>query len=155
MKKIKHVVLLTIMLTVVVGFSSCKKEKGEKIPFTTIAKGEKAGIPEQSTIIHTQEEWKELGIAMHSDFDEIEIDFETHKIIVVIDEVRPCVGFSITIVRVTEYLNKIVVSIDLTTPLGPCLSALTQPYHIVKIPKTIKKIQFQYHKKQLTKNETQ
>ena len=98
----------------------------------------------QNTVITTKLEWDALLAVMSSpnpmpSLDEI--DFEQFQVIAVIDAVRSSAGWSIDITDITEYDDKIVVTYS-NLSAGGIATVLTQPYHIVKISKSDKKIEF-------------
>ena len=112
------------------------------------------GISEQKTIYNESTNWNlllnqiedyylPLGedyLAQH--FLETNIDYTNYTVIAVFDRVYGNGGHSIDITNITEYENTIVVTVEnLLTGNGS--SVITQPYHIVKIPKTNKPIIFQ------------
>jgi len=103
---------------------------------------------QQNIIITNKTEWDNFIVGMNNpnnlsnNFTEINIDFNNFQIIAVFDNVKQTGGFSIDITNVVENPNNIVVTIKhLFT--GGDNTIITQPYHIVKIPKTSKPIVFQ------------
>ena len=132
-------------------FSFCaEKGEQEKISFIQIGKGNlygdgREGIPKQDIMIATQEEWENLKTAMNSSqsFNEIEIDFNKYLIIAVFDKIRDSGGCEIDISKITNFSDKIVVTVNTNCSMtAPTI--MTQPYHIVKILKTIKRIEFEH-----------
>ncbi|WP_297868401.1 protease complex subunit PrcB family protein [uncultured Flavobacterium sp.] len=112
------------------------------------------GISEQKTIYNESTNWNlllnqidsyylPLGedyLAQH--FIETNVDFTNFTVIAVFDQVYGGGGHSIDITNITEYESNIVVTVEnLLTGNGS--SVVTQPYHIVKIPKTTKPIVFE------------
>jgi hypothetical protein len=75
-------------------------------------------------------------------FTETNIDFNNFMVIVVIDIGYSNVGHSIDITNIVEYETNIVVTLQ-NLQTGNEQSVATQPYHIVKIPKTTKPIVFE------------
>ena len=112
------------------------------------------GISEQKTIYNEPTNWNlllnqiesyylPLGddyLAQH--FLETDIDFTNYTVIVVFDQVYGNGGHSIDITNITEYENNIVVTVE-NLLTGNASSVITQPYHIVKIPKATKPIVFE------------
>jgi hypothetical protein len=77
-----------------------------------------------------------------STFSETAIDFTTYQIIATIDRQRPDTGHSVNIDTVTENENDIIVNFSLQNS-GDGFTAIIQPYHIVKIPRSSKPVIFQ------------
>jgi hypothetical protein len=75
-------------------------------------------------------------------FDETDIDFSAYQVIAIFDEIHGSGGWSIDITGIVEYSDKIVVRVT-HLKTGYFSAVLTQPYHIVKIPVSDKKIVFQ------------
>lgn len=112
------------------------------------------GISEQKTIYNESTNWNLLlnqidsyylpfGINyMEEYFTETNIDFTNFTVIAVFDQVYGNGGHSIDITNITEYENNIVVTVE-NLLTGNASSVITQPYHIVKIPKTTKPIVFE------------
>lgn len=105
-------------------------------------------IPQQNTIILNNVEWDQLKAQMDSfnvvstNFSETNIDFNNYLIIAVFDQIYGNNGHSIDITNIVEYENNIVVTVE-NLQTGNSQSTITQPYHIVKIPKTTKPIVFE------------
>ena len=125
-----------------------------KITPILIAQGDLSGngaesIPQQNIVITNNEDWENLKTAMNSYrdnttqyyFSEEYIDFLQYQVIAVFDEVKTHGGFSIDIVEITEYSDKIVVEVS-KLKQGGLLCVITQPFHIVKIPISNKEIVF-------------
>ena len=112
------------------------------------------GINQQNTIITNETDWNNLknqidlyyqlfGINYTEQyFAETTIDFTNYTVIAVFDQVYGNGGHSIDITNITEYENNIVVTVE-NLLTGNASSVITQPYHIVKIPKTTKPIVFE------------
>jgi hypothetical protein len=105
------------------------------------------GISKQNTVITTETEWENLQTAMNTvnnvtdGFAETDIDFSKYQIIAVFDEIRPNGGWTIDITDITEYTDSIVVSYT-NLEIGNGTKVITQPFYIVKIPKSNKMIVF-------------
>ena len=112
------------------------------------------GVNQQNTIINNESDWNNLknqidlyyqlfGINYTEQyFAETTIDFTNYTVIAVFDQVYGNGGHSIDITNITEYENNIVVTVE-NLLTGNANSVITQPYHIVKIPKTTKPIVFE------------
>jgi len=148
----KHILLFSILIWSVL---SCDNNSLEETPLTmiNIYKGELYGngqenISKQNTVIKNTSDWDELMDKMNSvnnvteRFSETNIDFSNYIIIAVFDEVKMYGGHSIDITSITEHDENIIVSVENLLP-GGLAAVITQPFHIVKIPKTNKPIVFE------------
>ncbi len=120
--------------------------KGEKI-------GAGLGITQQNTVITNQATWTAFLNSLVdtncpgcynviSTFTTTTIDFANYNVIVCIDVVRESSGGNeITIVGINENQNTI--NISLAHFIGGLALTTSQPYHIVRIPKSTKPIVFQ------------
>jgi len=146
--------LFILVLTIFIG---CIKNDDEFLSFTIspilIGNGDLGGngkenITKQKLIISSNETWVELMNKMNSvnyetaNFTETEIDFSNFIILAVFDEIKMSGGYTIEITSVVENQNNLTVTIHLLSPKGVAPGVITQPYHIVKIPKTEKIIFF-------------
>lgn len=127
--------------------SECNKE----IPFTTIAIGTLSGIKDyQNLVVRSTEEWTKLW-AKHKTMygpppplPTPSIDFTSSLIISIFRGTQSTGGYSIEITSIQEMENRIVVTYETEDP-GPSdfvTLALTQPFHIIEIPFTTKKVEF-------------
>ncbi len=149
----------TLILSIVLFLSySCNNNNEENIftPQTItpvlIGKGE-LNIPfnninvQQNIVINNQIDWNDfitiLGNSGNpsSILSETIIDFNNFEVIAIFDNVKPTGGNSIDITNIIENIDNISITIqrlqngDTTIP--------TQPFHIVKIPKSTKPVVFQ------------
>jgi len=119
---------------------------------TLIGKGElygngKEGIIKQNLVISDKTEWDKLLLAMNSvnsvsnRFTETDIDFSKYQIIAIFDQIQSSGGWTIDITDITECQNEIAVTVENLHKYG-VTCVMTQPYHIVKIPVSGKKIVF-------------
>ena len=128
---------------------SCTKDSVPFIPapigFTEIAKGYIAGkqnIPESCTLINNAVEWKDLITQMDlsmnvlAEINEQDIDFENYSVVALFLEVKGSI-WEVQIDEMMEFEHEIQLS---TSEIQSFLSAISQPYHIVKIPKTEKNL---------------
>ena len=130
-------------------------EKPTTMPFVLVGKGSLYGngrehIAKQNMVITTSTEWNRLIGSMNSvnngsgNITEEDIDFSQYQVIAVFDEIRGSGGWSIDITDITEANNIVVTYTNLETGKGATTDNMTQPYHIVKIPVSSKKIVFKY-----------
>ena len=75
-------------------------------------------------------------------FTETKIDFSKFTVIAVFDAVKTSGGHSIEL-DIKPNTENVVVEVSRKSPDGMATSVMTQPYHIVKIPKTDLPIVFQ------------
>ena len=144
------------MLLLAGSFTSCtEKEKYEQIPFIQVAKGSLPQCGDYcvyqkiNAIFTFEEEWERFKTAIDRDskvtdgFSETEIDFDKNQIIAIIGEFRTYV-WDINITCITEYSDKIVVTVTEENTKGITFPSETQPYQIIKIPILTKRVEFKY-----------
>jgi hypothetical protein len=106
------------------------------------------GVDQQNIVINTTADWNDLitlfdaANDVSSSFTETDIDFTNFTVIVAIDEVRGNGGHDLDIEVNSNSANIIVTVTDLI-PQGNATTVITQPYHIVKIPKNTLPVVFQ------------
>ena len=133
--------------------SSENKAKMTKEAIVLIGKGNlygsgSEGIQKQSLVITSSEEWKDLlnkinAVNKVSDsFSETNIDFSKYTVIAVFDEVKNSGGHSLNLV-IQETKDKFLVEVLRKSPDGIATSVMTQPYYIVKVPKSELPITFE------------
>ena len=154
--------LIALILLFGAAFFSCKKgEKGEEIPFIEIWRfselcGEER-YEKQDRVISSQYEWENLlidvdfescirwpGGAPWDFLSKMKNDFDVYQRIVVIDELRGPMGRGFEITKITDYAEKVVVTVTETLPKGGMDYGTAQHYQIVKMPATTKKIEFKH-----------
>lgn len=130
---------------------SSKMNQAEDI--VIIAKGElygagAEGISKQNLVISSQKEWQQWVDKMNAvnkvsdGFSTTDIDFTTHRVLAVFDEVKSTGGHSIEI-DLSETEENIIAKITSHSPDGMATSVMTQPYCIVKISNTSLPVVFQ------------
>jgi hypothetical protein len=112
-----------------------------------IGKGIHSGNALQSNLVITnQADWLQLmnslTSANTSNFTETNIDFNNFQLLVSIDGTRPNTGYSIDISNVIENITNITATVSILNS-GNGFTVLSQPFHIVKIPKSTKPVVFQ------------
>lgn len=145
-----------------VAFVSCQPsevapEANKEITFTkdldflVIAQGNLNGsenIEKSNLIIQDNTSWEGLINKMNSvnnvsnKFIETNIDFSSYTLIAVFDEVYGNGGHSIDVISVKENDFNVIVKLDRLLK-GDLTSVITQPFQIIKIPKTTKQIIFE------------
>lgn len=122
----------------------------KNIPFTTLGKSFMTSyqtIPQQNIVITNQAQWtnllNQITPLTWQPLTTTNVDFTTDIVIAVLDNNdRPHSGFSITINSIIENENHVVVDFS-TMGSQNGYAVLTQPYHIVKIPRQAKPFIFQ------------
>ena len=125
-------------------------ESKTPIMISQIGKGEMVGkdIPQQNTLITNSTQWNNFLTILNNPnnisngFTETNIDFNQFMVIAVIDQVYLNGGHSVDIITVDEDPQNIFVDVEKLLP-GNLTAVVTQPYHIVKIPKSTKPVIFQ------------
>lgn len=151
----KH--LLLLLCSILLISNSCRNEQEENIEsknqvsFQLIGKGNLMGssyAPPQNTVITNSTQWNNFlnqidGPNNHpsSSFTETNIDFNQFMVILVVDAVYPNGGHSVDIMTVDENAQNIEVDVEKLLQ-GDVTAVITQPYHIVKIPKIAKPVVF-------------
>ncbi|MGO3707762.1 MAG: protease complex subunit PrcB family protein [Mesonia hippocampi] len=122
-----------------------------EITYDGLAGAGQEGILQENKVISTVLDWQ--GLIDDIDYLEggnepiltvlqnVSVDFQQEEILAVFDEVKTTGGYSIDIVNVVEHEKKVVVTIDRLKKGGDA-TVITQPFHIVKIPKLNKPVAF-------------
>lgn len=125
-------------------------ENKNQINFQLIGKGNLIGnyVNPQNTIITNSIQWNNFLNQIDSttyqtsaSFITTYINFNEFIVIVVVDEIYPSGGHSIDITKMEDYPKYIDINVEKSLK-GNVTSIITQPYHIVKIPKTTKSLLF-------------
>lgn len=128
--------------------------KNEEGGFTSLSKGSlfgdgAEGFKKENIVISSKEEWVSFLSKMDttnkvSKTFKDAIDFSKEMILVSMDKVRNSGGFSVEIMEVVYEDDAIFVKVKTKgpTPKDMVVTAIMQPYHIVKINKTKKEIKF-------------
>lgn len=104
-------------------------------------------IEKSNVVIENTTSWNDLIDKMNTvnnvsdDFTETDIDFSQHIVIAVFDKIYSNGGHTIDIINITESEINLTIKID-NLMTGDDTQVITQPFHIVKIPKTKKQIIF-------------
>ena len=110
------------------------------LPGDSLGKFEKENL-----VIKTEKDWKSFlkKAEVANQMDDL-IDFSKSIIVVAIDSQKNTGGFSVEISKIKEEKSKLLVTIESKgpKPTDMVTMVLTQPIHIVKIPKTKKDIVF-------------
>lgn len=155
MKKVILSIFKVFILMLVLGITSCSNDGSELnlVEFTQIGQNNLYGngeenITKQNLVILESNSWNELIDILNTvnyvseEFTETNIDFDNFIVIAVFDKIYGNGGHSIDIIKITENENKVIVTIENILE-GNDTSIMTQPFHIVKIPKTDKLLIFE------------
>lgn len=110
--------------------------------------GSSQGVNQQNITITNETDWNALITLLDAvnpvsdSFTETDINFNDFTLIVAIDQVRPNGGHELDI-AINSNSENIIVTVTDISPQGNATTVITQPYHIVKIPKTTLPIVFQ------------
>lgn len=150
MKQIISLIILSFV------FTGCpqNKLKPKSNDFITLYKGVlhgagEEGFKEENCIIESEKEWKEFLSRLDrtnkisNGFGD-EIDFSENTVIAVFDSVKTTGGHSIMVSKLEVESEELIVYIEKTAPKPTDMvtMALEQPFQIIKIGKTDKKIVF-------------
>jgi hypothetical protein len=129
------------------------QETVKSISFELVGKGNlggagEEGIFESNVIVQTRAEWDALISKMDATnieskhFEIQDIDFGSSTVLACFDKVQGTGGHSIKIYEIIEGHQELSVHIKKSAPNEMATSVMTQPYYIVVIDKTTKKIVF-------------
>jgi len=145
----------TIILILSIFFAtSCSNDddiqadQSTPINFTEIGKGY-TGLNDNSSqnlFITTEAEWNNLLNYLPNDvvddFNETNVNFNEYNIIAIISQNQPDTGHSLCITNIEENDNTVFIFSEIQNS-GSGFTAIVQPFHIVKMPKTDKTIEFE------------
>jgi len=122
---------------------------GKRLPIVAEWKGNHCGVTEPKRVVITnEEEWAELWRRVHTvriPAPELPtVDFSKNMVLAVFMGQKPTSGYGVQITEVTRANGEIVVKVKETTPPKGAivLQVLTQPFHIVVVPKVEGKVRF-------------
>jgi hypothetical protein len=149
----KQIIFIFSILFVFVSCNSDDSDnKSSNVTYSEILKGDiyngKDSNPKGNLVIKDQTTWNDvlskmnLILPANMIFPDTNIDFTKYQVIAVFDQVRNYGGYSIDITKITETRNRIIVKVEQLKP-GGIATVITQPYHIIKMPKNDKKIVFE------------
>lgn len=151
------------ILLLTVGLFSCEKEcpnpnpnppQTTPIVVNTISQNilygsSEEGFTEENRVINDSVTWNAFKAQMNTvneatlEFSEQNIDFSQWTVLASFDQVRPSGGFAIDYASVVENENNVIATVEQIGPGdGMVTTVITQPYVVVKIPKTSKTVIF-------------
>lgn len=147
----------TLIMMVALAFFGCSSDgdgpRGQ-VDFSLVGKGAlhgngAEGIDASHQVISDPAAWEQLMDKMDSvndesgGFERTGFDFSTHQLLAVFDQIRSSGGHVIEIARILENDAALVVEVVTDPGSGEITQIMTQPYHIVSIPKTDRPIVFE------------
>ena len=146
--------LFLLVLTIFIGYDN-KDDDFISLTISPILIGDgnlygngKENITKQNLIISSNNGWTDLMDKMNSannetdHFTKTEIDFSHFILLAAFDEIKMSGGYAIEITSIVENRHDLTVTIHRHMPNGGVYTVITQPYYIVKIPTTDKRIIF-------------
>ena len=146
---------IVIIAALVLAFTGCQSDDGTSpvitdpvtIEFTQVAKNELYGDGEENIeggiqIINSDNEWQALlqkitaVNVLPENFGDTNINFSEFTVIAAFDDLQMSGGRYITITSVVKTNEALIVTADNTMEEPDGALVITQPYHIIKIPKT-------------------
>jgi len=144
------VVVLSVTMVTAAAFGFAKKKPPVVIEFTTIESGALSGVTEpMDLVVKGESEWDYLWDLTHRNLvpkpDLPKIDFKKEMVLASLMGERTSSGYKIEICAVT--LEEGIIEVKVKNHETPGnLTLMTQPYHIVTIPKYPYKIEFEHEK---------
>lgn len=147
---------MKLIVTIILGIflTGCPVNKQQEGSFISISKGNlfgagEEGFEKENSVISSKIAWKSFLKKIDSSnkvsetFDN-SIDFSKEIVVVIIDKMRNTGGYSIEVTEVVEKKDNLLVRITTKgpKPTDMVTAAIIQPYHIIKVKKTNKKILF-------------
>lgn len=127
-----------------------------KVPAEVILNGTYSAINEKrEMIIYTNDEYQKLMVEVYKNLDQMPripvVDFTKNSLVAVFSAQKPSGGYFINIDSITIGSKGLTVNVIESSPGSTCnvTDVITQPFEIVKIPKTDEKAVFKY--KQIVK----
>jgi len=145
--------IILILAIAFIGCNSNDDDRYKSVNYSLIAQNNLHGngaenIEKSNLIIENTSSWNDLIDKMNTvnnvsdNFTETDIDFSQYLVIAVFDEIYSNGGHTIDIIKIVENEVNIIITVDKLLN-GDASSVITQPYHIIKIPKTEKPIIFE------------
>ena len=126
----------------------------EEEGFTSLIKGNlfgngAEGFKKENIVISSKEEWRSFLSKMDttnkvSKAFENAIDFSKEMVLVCMDKVRNSGGFSVEIMEAVKEADTLLIKVQSKgpKPMAMVTAVMIQPYHIIKIKKTNRRIKF-------------
>lgn len=149
----KQIIAFFSILFLLTGCSNDDSNQSNQttVPFSVIAQSDTfpddENFPKSNLVIKDAQAWTAFMTKINATnnetgrFTETNIDFTKYQIIAVVDKIYKNGGHSIDITKITEGSNHVIVKVEKLNT-GNIATVITQPYHIVKIARTSKKVVF-------------
>jgi len=138
-------------------FTGCSKEEtqGDLISYKVLKEDllsyhQEQKLPSQELFLEGEQEWREfLGTLAEYDssralkLEEIEINFDTTSLIVIVEEFQVDCCNSIEVSGIYERKDKVIVVYHIKDHPGVGFAALSQAIKILEIPKTVLPVEFE------------
>jgi hypothetical protein len=151
MRTVSRTLAGLLTLALVCAPMNAQEKTPDKISILREWKGGHCGVEKPAQlIIRDAKAWADLWAKIHRNVEPKpalpEVDFEKQTVVAVFAGTKPTGGYSIRIrdIRHDAKADKLLVFVEETSPPPGSITiqVLTQPYHVVVIPKTDKEIEF-------------
>ncbi len=135
-----------LALLIAVPAFACQDAPPETLPFTSLEKGWHSNYTNQGNLVFSdQNAWETHYKAAHSN-NVPQVDFTKETVLAVYMGTKPTNGYSVEIKEVRNFPPLLEVLVQTSGPQKGkmYLQVITHPYHIVKIEKTSKPIDWTY-----------
>ena len=152
----KKVLILLAVAVSVLACDKCDKPEIREVNYQLISDDALYGAGEEqiekgNLIITTENAWNDLKSKMNAvnqetdDFDNVPVDFSKEMVIACFDEVREHSGYDIFINYVIEETDNLIIDVEKTVVDEETIvmTAIQQPYYIIKMSKLDKRIVFE------------
>ncbi|BDD04247.1 protease complex subunit PrcB family protein [Aureibacter tunicatorum] len=144
--------LLLMLMSVMLLSCSDSQTQSKNFTAVDIAQGNllgagEEGIQQENVVIKDEKSWNELLKKMDkvndvsSHFSRQKVDFNKNMIIASFEGVKSSGGYGIAL-KVKPDSDKIIVEVKRISPEGMASMQMTQPYHIIEIPKSNLPVEF-------------
>ena len=157
-RKILYIILIFFLIVfaglvyLILGLDDGETENSD-LKFETVEQKQTSGFKESGEYVITSEnDWQELWNQVYNSGSQLnepdlpEINFDKEMAIAVFFGEKGSTGYNITIDFIKEFDEYVQISVLEESPDKGCIvgSALTQPFHMVKLPRTDKEISFEH-----------
>jgi hypothetical protein len=142
--------LLIFMVIALSAFAFSCSSQGEEetiIPFEVIHGGPFASVSAKKEMTAAnQDDYLKIMNEVYANLDQMpqipEVDFTKNDVVAVFMGAKTTGGYSINVDKVIKRKDALTVAVNETSPAANCVvtQAITQPFQVIKIPKTKQKI---------------
>jgi uncharacterized protein YcfL len=146
---------ISFIFSIVILLMGCSNDDSNqsKVDYSLIVENTLNGkgtenISKSNLVINNAESWNSLLVKLNLlynamiTYPDINVDFSKYQVIAIFDEIRPDAGYSINVKDITETQNTTIIKIAYIKATSAFFTT-TQPYCIIKIPKSNNKIIFE------------